>query len=81
MRNEKKTKNDSRTQPQNADNNSMRNNNKENDIMSNLTSEQRVFISQVFDAMRDDREGNGAAKLATAKRLKGELEKMLAEKK
>jgi len=49
--------------------------------MSNLTSEQRVFISQVFDAMRDDREGNGAAKLATAKRLKGELEKMLAEKK
>jgi len=81
MKSEKKTKNDSRTQPQNADNNSMRNNNKENDIMSNLTSEQRVFISQVFDAMRDDREGNGAAKLATAKRLKGELEKMLAEKK
>lgn len=53
--------------------------NKENNTMDNLTSEQRVLLSQVFDAMRDDTEGNGAAKLATAKRLKGELAKALAQ--
>ena len=47
--------------------------------MDNLTSEQRILLSQVFDAMRDDREGNGAAKLAAAKRLKGELAKALAK--
>ena len=47
--------------------------------MDNLTTEQRILLSQVFDAMRDDREGNGAAKLAAAKRLKGELAKALAK--
>ena len=47
--------------------------------MDNLTSEQRILLSQVFGAMRDDREGNGAAKLAAAKRLKGELAKALAK--
>tara|TARA_R100001509_G_scaffold154177_1_gene115586 strand:+ start:79 stop:282 length:204 start_codon:yes stop_codon:yes gene_type:complete len=47
--------------------------------MDNLTSEQRILLSQVFDAMRDDMEGNGAAKLAVAKRLKGELVKALAK--
>ena len=52
---------------------------KENNTMDNLTIEQRTILSQVFDAMRDDREGNGSAKLATAKRLKGELAKALAK--
>ena len=47
--------------------------------MNNLTTEQRILLSQVFDAMRDDMEGNGAAKLAVAKRLKGELAKALAK--
>lgn len=47
--------------------------------MDNLTTEQRILLSQVFDAMRDDTEGNGAAKLAAAKRLKGELAKALAK--
>ena len=53
--------------------------NKENNIMDNLTIEQRTILSQVFDAMRDDTETNGAAKLATAKRLKDELTKALAK--
>ena len=48
--------------------------------MNNLTTEQRILLSQVFDAMRDDREGNGAAKLATAKRLKEKLIEELAKK-
>ena len=52
---------------------------KDNNTMNNLTIEQRTILSQVFDAMRDDTENNGAAKLATAKRLKGELAKALAK--
>ena len=48
--------------------------------MDNLTTEQRILLSQVFDAMRDDREGNGAAKLATAKRLKEKLIEELGKK-
>ena len=48
--------------------------------MNNLTTEQRILLSQVFDAMRDDTEGNGAAKLATAKRLKEKLIEKLRKK-
>ena len=48
--------------------------------MNNLTTEQRILLSQVFDAMRDDTEGNGAAKLATAKRLKEKLIEELGKK-